>query len=258
MAPSLAARFRDGESLISSWIGMPEPLVAEMAARSGFDCVTLDMQHGLWGPEGVMRGIGAVALAGRPALVRIPVGDFAMASRALDMGAEAIIAPMVNSVADAKAFVAAVKFPPVGERSWGPNRTLALFGETDGNAYLKRANTETLAFAMIETRAALDALDTILAVDGIDAVFVGPSDLSITLSGGAALDQRSAAAEEAVREILAKAHGAGKRAGIFAITAAQAIDYRALGYDLVALGTDSIYLRLGAAALLAEVHGKGK
>ena len=91
-------------------------------ARAGFDCVTLDMQHGLHDPVSVMRSISGVALAGKPALVRMPVGDFAMASRALDMGAEGVIAPMINSVADAKAFVAATKYPPIGDRSWGPLR----------------------------------------------------------------------------------------------------------------------------------------
>ncbi|MBB5754534.1 HpcH/HpaI aldolase family protein [Prosthecomicrobium pneumaticum] len=254
---SLASRLAAGGGLLTSWIGIPEPLLAEASARAGFDCVTLDMQHGLWGPEGVMRGLGAVVPLGKPALVRVPVGDFAMASRALDMGAEGVIAPMINSVADAKAFVAAMKFPPLGARSWGPTRAFALTGETDANAYLARANRETVAFAMIETREALAALGDILAVDGIDGVFVGPSDLSITLAHGAAVDQRSPAMEQAARDILVAVRAAGKWAGIFAITPAQAIDYRALGYDFVALGTDSIYLRLGMTAMLDAVRPAG-
>ena len=84
------------------------------------------MQHGLHDTQSVMRSIGGVAYAGKPALVRIAVGDFAMASRALDFGAEAVIAPMINSVADAKALVAATKYPPIGERSWGPIRAMTI------------------------------------------------------------------------------------------------------------------------------------
>ena len=110
-APVLAARLRAGETLIAGWCGLPEPLVAELTARAGFDCVTLEMQHGLHDIGSVMRGIGAVALAGKPALVRIPVGDNATASRVLDMGAEAVIAPMINTAAEARAFVAAAKYP---------------------------------------------------------------------------------------------------------------------------------------------------
>jgi 4-hydroxy-2-oxoheptanedioate aldolase len=116
---SLAARLRAGETLFTAWSAIPDPLVAEFLARSGFDAVTLDMQHGCHTSDSVLRSVPAIALAGKPAVVRVPIGDFAMASRALDFGATAVIAPMVNSMADARAFAAAMKFPPEGERSWG-------------------------------------------------------------------------------------------------------------------------------------------
>ncbi len=103
--------------------------------------IVLDMQHGLFGPEGVARSIGPAAQAGKPVVVRVPVDDFAMASRALDMGAEAIIAPMVNSVSSAAALVEATKYPPVGGRSWGPNRAMTLQGAADGPSYLATANS---------------------------------------------------------------------------------------------------------------------
>ncbi len=120
-----------------------------------------------------MRGIGAIAFAGKPALVRIAVGDNATASRVLDMGAEAVVAPMINTVAEARALVAATKYPPLGERSWGPSRVLALRG-TEQQAHLSGDNAVSMTFAMIETRRALEVLDDILAVEGIDGVFVGP------------------------------------------------------------------------------------
>lgn len=254
--PSLVSVLRARGTCLTAWIATPEPLIAENAARVGFDCVTLDMQHGLHDPASVMRGIGAVALGGVPAVVRIPVGDFAMASRALDMGASAIIAPMINSAADARAFAAAAKYPPIGERSWGPVRTMQLSGVSDGGAYLRSANAEVLTFAMIETRAAVDALDEILDVPGIDAVFIGPSDLSIALSDGADVDPMRPDNQRVAADILRRARQAGKLAGIFAVTAAQAKHYRALGYDLVACGTDGIYFRLGASTMLAEARAE--
>ncbi len=112
--------------------------------------------------------------------MRVPVGDFASASRLIDAGAAGVIAPMINSRADAERFASFAKFPPVGERSWGPRAALALSG-LDLQGYLASANRLTQAIAMIETREALDALDDILAVAGIDGVFIGPADLSIAL-----------------------------------------------------------------------------
>lgn len=250
--PVLATRLRAGETLISGWCAMPEPLVAEGAARAGFDCVTLEMQHGLHDAVSVMRGIGAIALAGKPALVRIPVGDNALASRVLDMGAEGVIAPMINTVAEARAFAAAIKYPPVGERSWGPSRVLAIRG-TDPQGHLDAENRVSLAFAMIETRRALDAVDGILAVDGIDGVFVGPSDLSIAFSDGARIAPFDKSLDVPIRLIAERAHAAGKLPGIFAANADRARLFREFGYRLIALGSDLVYLANGAKAMLAAL-----
>lgn len=250
---SLGSILSGGTPALTAWITMPEPLVAENAARAGFDCVTLDMQHGLHDAVSVMRAIAAVALAGLPTAVRVPVGDFAFASRALDMGASAVIAPMINSAADATAFVAAVKYPPVGSRSWGANRAIQLLGG-DHASYLATANASTLAFAMIETVEAIEALDAILAVPGLDAIFIGPSDLSIALSNGGNVDPMRADNQAAAAAIRQKARAANKRVGIFAITGAQGKLYRDLGYDFIALGADAGYLARGAAAMLDEAR----
>ncbi len=250
---SLASALDAGSPVLTAWISMPEPLVAEAAARAGFDCVTLDMQHGLLDPISVMRGIGAVTLAGRPAIVRVPVGDFAMASRVLDMGASAVIAPMINSAAEAAAFVDAVKYRPIGQRSWGPTRTLQLQG-ISGPSYLAAANDATIGFAMIETVEAMAALDDILAVPGLDAVFIGPSDLSIALSNGADVDPMRADNQSAAALVRDRAHAAGKRVGIFAMTGAQARLYRSQGYDFIAVGADTVYFAVGAASMLGEAR----
>src|SRR3954452_20462488 len=137
---TLGDRFRGGESLFTAWSAIPDPLVAEFLARSGFDIVTLDMQHGCHTVDSILRGIAAIRLAGKPSLVRIPVGRFETASRALDFGADGVIAPMVNSRADAVAFAASMKLPPLGKRSWGPTRVLHLRGDLNLQNYLANAN----------------------------------------------------------------------------------------------------------------------
>ena len=253
-APVLAARLRAGETLHSGWVALPEPLVAEITARTAFDCVTLDMQHGLHDTASVMRGIGAIALAGKPAVVRVPVGDNAMASRALDMGAEGVIAPMINTVAEARALAAATKYPPVGERSWGPTRAMTVQGIADAQAYLEQANRAGFVFAMIETVRAMEALDAILAVDGIDGVFVGPSDLSVTLSAGRRIAPFDASLDESIRHIAVRTAAAGKIVGAFAASAERARHFRHSGYRFIALGGDHIYLAAGANQMLSAAR----
>jgi 4-hydroxy-2-oxoheptanedioate aldolase len=253
-AGSLASRLRAGETLFTAWSALPEPLAVEALARAGFDAVTLDMQHGFHSTESVLRGVGAALFGGAPAIVRVPVGGFDMASRALDFGAGAVIAPMINSAADARAFAAACKFPPAGERSWGPHRAIALLGGPDQNTYLATANADTLAFAMIETRAAFDALDAILEVEGIDGVFVGPSDFSIAWSEGRTVNAKLADMMPTVAGIAATAKRAGRLAAIFCVDPAMAGAYRDMGFGLMALGTDTIWLQTGAGAVLRQAR----
>src|SRR5579871_2858370 len=114
--------------VLCAWVGMSEPAVAETLAREAFDAVVLDLQHGALDFPGASRAILAVALAGKPAIARVPVGGFALASRLLDAGAAGIIAPMINSADDARRLVAFTKFLPLGERSWGPRAVLPLSG----------------------------------------------------------------------------------------------------------------------------------
>lgn len=254
---TLRARLDRGETLYTAWSAIPDALVAELLARSGFDAVTLDMQHGCHTTESVLRGVAAITLAGKPAVVRVPVGRFEMASHALDLGASAVIAPMVNSLADAKAFAAFMKFPPLGERSWGPSRVLALQGGPLPQSYLESANKDTLAIAMIETRAAQAALDDILGVPGIDGVFVGPSDFSIALSNGARIDASNPAMLEAAGAIARKASDAGKVPCTLCHSVEAGKRARDLGFRFIALASDFTYLSSGANALVDGMRKAG-
>jgi 4-hydroxy-2-oxoheptanedioate aldolase len=246
---TLAARLRAGEIVHTAWCGMSVPLVAELVAREGFACVALDQQHGLFDMGTTNAGITAIRLAASAALVRIPVGDFAVASRVLDMGAEGVIAPMINSPADAKTFVDFVKFPPLGDRSWGPLRVLTLTGMAMPD-YLKTANDNVAAIAMIETQAALDAVDAIAATPGLDALLVGPADMSIALSKGALVDPLHASVEKAADKVLAAANKAGIAAGVFCHTAERAVALAKRGFRFLPVATDTAFLRAGTAAAL--------
>ena len=239
----------------TAWVGMNEAAVAEALAREGFDAVILDMQHGALDFAGAARAIVAVALAGLPAIVRTPVDDFATASRVIDAGAAGVIAPMINSRADAERFASFAKFPPLGERSWGPGAALSLTG-LETQAYLASANGLVQAIAMIETREALAALDDILGVNGIDGVFVGPADLSIALNNGARWDPRGASVLEAAAQVVARARAHGKYAGMFCYDGADASAMAALGFKLCSVGSDGAFLRAAARAEIAAARSQ--
>jgi 4-hydroxy-2-oxoheptanedioate aldolase len=226
---ALADRLKEGAPAITAWCGIPEPWVAGILARETYDAVTLDMQHGSYEVANVIRAIPLILGAGKPAM--------------------ALIAPMINTVEDARRFVSFMKFPPVGERSWGPLASMILSGIQPAE-YLKGANTACFSFAMIETREALANIDEILAVPGLDAIFMGPSDLSITLSRGVALNLTGPDVEKALDHALARARAAGKIAGAYAPTGERAAEFAKRGFSFIALGSDTVSLRMGAQAAL--------
>jgi 4-hydroxy-2-oxoheptanedioate aldolase len=255
-APSrftLARALRKGKTVLACWCTLPYPIVAELLGHEGFSAVVLDQQHGLWDTASTLAGIAAVHQAGAAPIVRVPVGDFATVSRVLDFGAEGIIAPMINTATDARAFVAAAKFPPIGERSWGPHRSMTFAGLGEAKVYLREANDLTVALAMIETRHALDNLDAILATPGIDGVFVGPFDLSIALTKGKSVDPDLPEVDSALGAIAEATNNAGKIAGVFCHASKRAPALAKRGFRFIAASTDMGILRAGLAAALRDV-----
>jgi len=251
---SLARRLRAGETVHTAWCSLASPIVAELIAREGFRAVTLDQQHGLFDVATTAAAIAALRAVGTAPIVRIPLGDFAVASRVLDFGAEGIIAPMINNEADARALVAATKYPPLGERSWGPHRATTLAGVADPKIYLRDANDLVVTFAMIETRTALVNIDAIAATPGIDALFLGPSDLSIALSEGQTLDPHAAEVEREIDRIAKAAARAGKIFGAYCATAERALALGPRGLRFFAVGSDLMFLRAGTATTLAGLR----
>ena len=251
----VARRLRAGETVYAGWCSLASPVVAETVARDGFSAVVLDMQHGLWDTGSIIAAIGAVHHAGATPVVRVPLNDFAFVSRALDFGAEAIIAPMINTATDARQFAAVAKFPPLGERSWGPQRAMTLQGKTGSVDYLREANDGTLTLAMIETAMALAQVDSVAATPGIDALFIGPYDLSTALSGGKAQDVAAPEVESAIDQICAAARAAGKIPGIYCTNAERARALAKRGFRFITVGSDLAYLREGLAAQVKALKG---
>lgn len=251
----LARRLRAGETVFSAWCNLGSPVVAETIVREGYRCGVFDAQHGLWDLTAVINGIVALHGAGSTPAVRVPLADFAFVSRALDFGAEAIIAPMINTVADARQFVAAAKYPPLGERSWGPQRAMVLQGKSVAVDYLREANEGTLTLAMIETAGALENAEAIAATPGIDALFVGPYDLSTALSSGTAQDVTAPEVERAIDKICAAAAKAKKIPGIYCRDAERALAMAKRGFRFIAVGSDHGLVREGATAQVKALKG---
>src|SRR5262249_37075681 len=192
------------------------------------------------------RGAGG----GAAAVGVLPGAEFETGSRAMDFGAEGIIAPMINTQADARAYVSFAKFPPIGERSWGPHRATTLANMPDQKVYLREANALTVTFAMIETKTALENVEAIAATPGIDALFLGPADLSIALSNGADVDPMSLEVDREIDRMVAAARKAGKIMGAYCHSVERAVALTKRGVRFLAVGSDIAFLRAGAAAAL--------
>jgi 4-hydroxy-2-oxoheptanedioate aldolase len=249
---SIRARLATGKPVVFPWLGMPGAVQAGQIARLGFDAVAIDLQHGTIDTGEAARMVAAINAAGSPAVIRVLWNDPGLVGFAFDMGAAAVIAPMINTLDQARALVKAAKYPPVGQRSWGGYTMLQAAGVTAGE-YLKEANSQTMIFAMIETGEALALVDEIAAVAGLDGLFVGPSDLSIALSNGKAIDRLGQGTLEAMKEVAAACKANGLCAGAFAGTLDGIRAYTEIGFQFLAGPTDLELLRSGAAEFLKSL-----
>jgi 4-hydroxy-2-oxoheptanedioate aldolase len=248
------ARLEAGETVLTAWLTTGSTLVAEAVARAGFDAVTLDLQHGAIDAGEMLGLLQAIAAADAVALVRVGWNDPALVMKALDLGAWGVICPMIESADDVRRFVGACRYPPVGNRSYGPTRGRLVHGESYGRI----ADAQVLTFAMIETRRALEALEEIVAVPGLDGVFVGPSDLSLALGGPAGSDWLEGPVPAALDHVLACCDGAGLYAGLYSRSVAYARRMRERGFRLLtAGGGDLDHLAAGMRAALAGMAAPG-
>lgn len=232
------------------WLSIPDALAAETVCGLGFDWACVDMQHGCMDYETALAMIRAVDLAGIAPVVRVPWNEPGIIGRVLDAGALGLIVPMIESVDDARALVAATRYPPLGRRSLGPTR-VAL---RDGPTYVGTANERIVVLPMIETRGALDAVEEIVGLDGIDGAFVGPFDLSFALGLTPGENDGDAVFDDALGRVVAACATHGGTAAAFS-SPARAAARVAQGFRMVSVIPDTGALASAAKSALDKVRG---
>ena len=252
MTADLKQKWAAGSPTFGGWCSSGSAFTAEVMAAEGFDFVGLDVQHGLYGYESVLSAIRAVNTTAAASIVRVPSLDPAFAGKVLDAGAHGVIFPVVETADDAAAAVRACRYHPQGMRSFGPVRAGLLFGrDPDVLAAL------AVCIVMVETARAVDNIDEIVSVEGVDAVFIGPGDLAITYGmpvAPAPVPGVHADAIEAVRQAASKA---GLAVGMSCPNAEAALELTAAVYTFLPIGADTHWVTATARAQVAAVRGAG-
>lgn len=246
----LRTLWAQGKPALNGWLALPDSFSAEVMAHQGFDALTIDLQHGLVDYQRMVAILQAISTTATVPLVRVPWLDPAALMKALDAGAYGVICPMISTPEEAQRLLSYTRYAPQGTRSFGPVRA-SLYAGAD---YAVHANCTVLAFAMIETAQALDNLDAILAVEGLEAIYVGPSDLSLALGCKPVFDDVEPKVAQALAHIAERARAHGVVAGVHcgrADVAQQRVD---LGYRFVTIGSDTRILANGAQDLLAAMR----
>ncbi|MBO9536809.1 aldolase/citrate lyase family protein [Herbaspirillum sp.] len=245
----LRTLFAQKTMALSGWVSMGNSLLAEVVANSGYDAVTVDLQHGLFSVESAVPMLQAISTTGAVPLVRCSENSLGEINKLLDAGAYGVICPLINTAEDAERFVRACHYSPRGGRSYGPARGF-MYG---GGDYFAHANRTILTLAMIETNQGFANAEAILRVPDLDGIFIGPADLNIEM--GLAPDAYDAPQlNDAIRSLVALARKLGKYVGIFAGTMDMAQRMKEFGMDLVAPGTDIQQIKAEAARRIAALR----
>jgi 4-hydroxy-2-oxoheptanedioate aldolase len=239
----------DGRFVTLGWLSVSHGFTAEVMARQGFDALCVDMQHGTTDMSDLWPMLQAISQTDTVPVVRVPWNDPATIMKALDLGAYAIIVPLINTAADAAKAVAACRYPPLGMRSSGPVRAVH-YGGAD---YLAQANGEIVVMAMIETKEGLANLDAICATPGLDAVYIGPADLSFALGLPPGPDKADAVHMATCDKIRDTAHKHGIKAVMHCASAAFAAGAVKRGFDMIMLTSDLASMVAGARRQLDEL-----
>jgi 4-hydroxy-2-oxoheptanedioate aldolase len=246
----IRALWDQGRPSVNAWCSIGNPFLAEVMAAQGFDSLTVDMQHGALDYSDLLPMLQAMRASGATLLARVPWLDPAAVMKALDAGADGIICPMVNTAKEAAQLVSFMRYPPLGVRSFGPTR--AVFAH--GSGYAARANSTLLAFAMVETAEAFANLEAIAATPGLDGIYVGPADLTQSVTQGRlpfGIDRQ----EPEMIEVLQTIAAACQQNGIIAALHCGTPDYAARaigwGFRMTTVGGDVQFLSQGAASAVA-------
>ena len=247
MANKLKQLWDSGKPAVNGWLAIPNGFSAEVMAQAGWDSVTVDLQHGVQDYQSMVTCFQAMQVHPVLPMVRVPWNEPGIVGKVLDAGAYGVICPMVNTRAEAEAFVSYCRYPPMGKRSNGPIRA-GIYGS--GTSYQSTANQEVLCIPMIETQEAVDNLEAILDVPGIDAVYIGPSDLGFSMGLPPVLDREEPQIISIYERIVQETRRRGLRACIHCLTPAYAARMIGMGFNLVTLGNDSGLLLTAARAAI--------
>jgi 4-hydroxy-2-oxoheptanedioate aldolase len=253
-ALDLSERLRAARGLVGYWIGSDNAAMTERIARIGFDFVCLDAQHGLLDAAACLRGLFAIDAAapasGTSGVVRVSVNRPEEIGRALDAGAAGVIVPLVNSAEEAVAAATACRYPPTGVRSYGPVRSGLRIGPDPDTA-----NQSVACVVMIETLAGLNHVEEIAAAPGVDALYVGPSDLSLALGAKSPADGWTTPEfADALRRVRAAAASAGRGCGLHTTSGQAAAEALGAGFTFVSISDDLAHLEQFARAQLASAR----
>ena len=241
---SLRERWKAGEPTLGAWCTIPSSWTAEVAARSGHDWVCIDTQHGLIGYDVMLPMLQAISAGGVPSFVRVPWNEPGAIMKALDAGAGGVIVPMVNSVEEARAAVGACRYPPGGMRSMGPIRARDVDGDWQ----------HPICVVMIETVHAVAEAGAILAVPGIDAVFVGPNDLAVSAGLESGYEGRHPEHRRLIEAIADAAQAAGVAAGIMCGSGEVARQWHDIGFVMLGLQSDTRLLSSASEELVGSAR----
>lgn len=246
----LRTLWREDRAAVNGWLAIANSFAAETMAHQGWDTLTIDLQHGVVDYQAMIGMLQAISTTPTVPIVRVPWLEPGILMKTLDAGAYAVICPMVNTRDDAARLVAWTTYAPRGTRSFGPVRAL-LYGGAD---YPQQADATVVRFAMIETAQALDNLDAILSVEGLDAVYIGPSDLSLALGCKPTFDDVDPKVAQAIDHILGRARAHGLIAGIHNGTPEVALARAAKGFRFVTVGSDARLLAAGSQQILSRMR----
>lgn len=238
----LRSLWASGKGATNAWAQLPASFATETLAHQGWDSITVDTQHGLVGYADMVAMLTAIATTPSVPLVRVGWNDPAEVMRAADAGAMGVICPTVNTRDECERFVGALRYAPLGYRSLGPNRARFY-----GDDYQAKANETLLAIAQVETAAGLQNVEAIAGVKGLDMLYIGPSDLGLSMGRDGVIDQTDPVVVTAIDKVLATAKKAGLKAGIYCIAPGYAKQMLKKGFDLVTCVSDTGLLRAGAA-----------
>lgn len=248
MKNSTLAKLRAGKPVYGFASGIGSSLATETLAASGIDFVFLDGQHGSFGMDRLIDCLLAIGAYPADAVARVPVNDFTWIGRALDEGCVGIVVPMVNTAEEAKKAADAVRFPPIGTRSWGWGRA-ARYGAN----YTDEIDTEVFLAVQIETKTAVENAEAILSTPGVDGCWVGPADLALSYGVHPRDRFTSEVHAEAVEKILQACKNTGKFAGYSTTGPDEALALASRGFQFLTVGSDAGFILKGIAAELEQL-----